>query len=538
MDNRQIAKQFDLIARLMELHEENPFRIRSYTTAYQNLRKLDVPLTGLKEEELMAIPGIGQAVAAKIREFIESGRIDALEKLLAKTPVGLIDVLNIKGIGPKKVRVLWKELGITDIGELEYACYENRLLSLKGFGQKTQDSILTQIDFHKRNAGQILLHQALELSGRLLAVLSSAMPAGRFEVTGDLRRKMETVSVLEFIGTEDRAQVINILLGSDVLQENDGKLNFQGLPVEYHVAAPGQFGTRWFFTTGPDAFVNRFNPGMHREESDVFHEAGCSFIVPELRDRATDESFIVPERLISLEDQRGVIHAHSTWSDGSNTIRQMADACREKGYGYLVLTDHSRSAFYANGLNEERIYKQWEEMAEINRQNPDFRVFRGIESDILYNGELDYADEILDGFELVIASVHSNLNMDQEAAHRRLIGAIEHPRTHILGHMTGRLLLSRPGYPVDHQRIIDACAGNRVAIEINANPHRLDIDWRWIPYALEKGVKICISPDAHNVKGIDDMQFGVWMARKAGAGAADCLNTLDAGELANWAAAK
>lgn len=535
MENRQIAKQFDLLAKLMELHEENPFKIRSYASAYQTIRRLDQDMTDMDEGAMLEVKGIGKAVASKIIEFIETGEISALEKIKSETPEGLIAILQMKGLGPKKVRLLWKELDITSLGELEYACLENRLLSLKGFGKKTQESILVQIEFIKKNAGQVLLSDAEKMGAKILNKLKLKFPDKLFELTGDLRRKMDSLSQLELVGTISTKEFEEAVISLDEIEKFDKGLLMNGLPLHYHESGQEEFGAILFSSTGPDEFTALFKLDRLKDEKEVFKQNNKSYIVPEQRDLLGGKNWSELPELMTLNDQKGVIHAHSTWSDGNNTIQQMVDSCKEEGYSYLVITDHSKSAFYANGLNEERILQQWKEIDEINAANPGFRVFKGIESDILYNGKLDYEDDLLSSFEVIIASIHSNLKMNEEKAHERLMGAIENPHTHILGHLTGRLLLSRPGYPVDHKRIIDACAANKVAIEINANPHRLDIDWRWLPYALDKGVKICISPDAHNTKGIKDMKYGVWMARKGGVGADQCLNTLDSHSFAQWA---
>lgn len=538
MENRQIAKQFDLLAKLMELHGENPFKIRSYSSAYQNLRRLDVDLNQMTEEELMAIKGIGKAVAAKIREYIDFGTIQALEKIKSETPEGVVEMLYLKGIGPKKVRLLWKDLDITSLGELEYACFENRLLTLKGFGKKTQEGILEQLEFLKQQAGKVLLPVAETIAERVMSELHDHFPGARFSLTGAIRRKMEVLEVIELVGTADSALVFDVLKKQEVIEKSDGELKVGGVDLSYHQATEVDFGTRLFETTGPESFTQNLKTDDFADEQLVFNALGTSFIPPEVRDLVAENIEIQLDTLVTHDTQKGVIHAHSTWSDGQNSIQEMVNACKKAGYSYLVLTDHSRSAFYANGLDEDRIFQQWKEIDRINDENPGFRVFKGIESDILYHGDLDYAPELLGNFEVVITSVHSNLKMDEATAQNRLVKAIENPFTHILGHMTGRLLLSRPGYPVNHQRIIDACAENQVAIEINANPHRLDIDWRWVPYALEKGVQICISPDAHNTSGIEDMKYGVWMARKGGVPNQSCLNTLSTEAFAQWASKK
>ncbi len=308
-----------------------------------------------------------------------------------------------------------------------------------------------------------------------------------------------------------------------------------GFPVTFHRCSRENFGSKQFRHTGSadflKAFVGRFKnvdfTGLPEEE-DVFAKAGVTWLPPELREseRALELMDAGIPQLITEADIRGVVHSHSTYSDGIHTLREMAEASRDRGYGYLVISDHSQAAFYANGLSPERVREQWAEIDVLNAELAPFRIVKGIECDILSDGSLDYDAELLAGFEVVIASVHSNLNMDEERATSRLLTAIANPRTDILGHPTGRLLLSREGYPIDHAAVIDACAEHGVAIELNANPYRLDLDWTWLPYARERGVLISVNPDAHATGGIDDIHFGVLAARKGELTAAGCLNAL------------
>jgi DNA polymerase (family 10) len=315
-------------------------------------------------------------------------------------------------------------------------------------------------------------------------------------------------------------------------------------PVTFYSCDLREFGSKLFRYTGAGDFLEAFvqsYPGLDfrglPEEKAVFERAGMPFIAPELRESGQVLEWARQGRLPALiteADIKGVVHAHSTYSDGLHSLRDMALHARALGYGYLVISDHSKSAFYANGLQPERVMQQWAEIDELNAELAPFRIFKSIESDILNDGSLDYEADILARFDCIIASVHSNLRMDEDKATQRLITAIENPYTTILGHPTGRLLLSRKGYPIDHRRVIDACAANRVAIEINANPYRLDLDWQWIPYALEKGVKLCVNPDAHSKDGIRDIHYGVCAARKGGLSAAECLNALDAAAFAAY----
>ncbi len=527
MDNRSIAKHFDLIAKLMELHGQNPFKIRTYSNAYQVIGRNDNPLIDFDLASLTALPGIGKTLAHHIVELKESGTTRVLDDLIAITPAGILDILKIKGIGAKKVAQIWKELGVESLGELEYACLENRLVSLKGFGEKTQMDLLKQIEFLKKSKGMVLLPTGIALGEIAIGQFREAFPEARFEITGELIRKMEVISQLEFIGTVPQQAIEEKLHGNESFRVSENQLFFANLPLLYQYSTEEDFAQNLLKTTLP--------PGLSDSRAnDIRH------LPAECLDLLMIQDYELPDAddLVSETDIRGVIHAHSKWSDGSHPIEDMALACMKHGYQYLVISDHSVSAFYANGLNEDRVLLQWKEIDEINKRYPDFKVFKGIESDILTDGRLDYSDEMLSKFEVVIASVHSVLKMDESAAVARLIKAIEHPATRILGHLTGRLLLSRSGYPVDHKKIIDACAANKVAIEINSNPHRLDIDWRWLPYAGRKGVDICLSPDAHHPAGVQDMIYGVWMGRKGGLVKETCINTKDRECFEKWLSSK
>lgn len=532
MNNKTIAKHFDLIAKLMELHQHNPFKIRTYANAYQSISRNEQQLIELDAEALIAMPGIGKTLAQNIIELKEKGAITVLDELIAMTPPGILDILKIKGLGAKKIAQIWKELDVESLGELEYACLENRLESLKGFGEKTQQDILKQIDFLKNSKGALLLSVGLEYGENVLIQFRELFPDARFEISGSLKRKMEVIRQIDIVGTIEFELLKQKIAKLDDFMMHAELIHYKNMLVSYHFSLQKDFDDELFLTLLPESIKSDTN----QNSMDELHRfpAECLDLVAMANEKKPADF----DQLLDIGEIRGVIHAHSRWSDGNNTIEEMAIACKEAGYQYLVLTDHSVSAFYANGLNEERVRLQWKEINEINERLPDFKVFKGIESDILTDGRLDYRDEFITGFEVVIASVHSVLKMDETAATARLIKAIEHPSTRILGHMTGRLLLSRSGYPVDHRKIIDACASNRVVIEINSNPHRLDMDWRWLPYAMERGVEICLSPDAHHVSGLTDLIYGVWMARKGGLVKDSCLNTKDRLAFENWVSSK
>ncbi len=519
----------------MELHKDNPFKIRSYNNAYNKLRKIDEPLAGQTEADLQKLEGVGKNIAAKIYELATTGEMATLEKWREKTPEGIREMLKIRGFGPKKVKAVWDGLGVTTVGQLLYAINENRLVELKGFGAKTQESLKEKLEFHQRNLGQYHYRTLDKAATAFEAAWQTSFPDTKIARTGALRRACPTLPHLAFITTLAPADAPNIPnLENLVSTTEKTTATFDGFPLEIHHCSANNFGSKQFRHTGTAAFLAAFVAAFPKvdftnlsEEADVFQKVNCQPIPPEMREQAYiiehARNNDVPE-LITAQDIRGVVHSHSTYSDGIHSLRQMAEAARDKGYAYLVISDHSQSAFYANGLKEDRVREQWAEIDTLNAELAPFHIYKSIESDILADGSLDYPDAILEGFDLVIASVHSGLNMDEEKATQRLLTAIANPHTTILGHPTGRLLLSRAGYPIDHQRIIDACAEHEVAIELNANPYRLDLDWTWIPYAMEKGVKISINPDAHSMGGIDDIKYGVLAARKGGLTAAACWN--------------
>lgn len=524
MTNKEIANYFSDLASIMELHKDNPFKIRSYKNTYIQLRKLDKPLTEMSLEEITAIKGIGKNTSDKIQEIIKTKELQTYNKFRDKTPRGVIEMLKIKGFGPSKIRVVWKELNCETVGELLYACNENRLVSLKGFGQKTQADLIEKINFFYRSKDKFHFARIEEKANAVLAHIQERLVGSQVEFTGQIRRKcpvLDEVGIL--VGNLDIQAIfddsIRLISQKDhtyIAQTKDD------LKIRIYTCEAASFGSKQFRYTASRPFIDEFLnqakekdfKGLATEEA-VFEKASLPFIVPELRDSARYVGQVNPN-LITAADVRGVIHSHTTYSDGINTLREMAEYAKNQGYKYIGITDHSKAAFYANGLKEERVLEQWKEIDALNQEFDDFKIYKGIESDILNDGRLDYEADILKGFDFIIASIHTNLKMDEEKATARLITAIENPYTTMLGHPTGRLLLSRKGYPIHHKKVIDACAANGVSIEMNANPLRLDLDYEWIPYAMEKAVKISINPDAHSTKGIHDIKYGVMAARKGG----------------------
>lgn len=532
MYNPQIADHFSLLSKLLDIHGEDSFRARSYASAAFAIEKLTAPLAGMPPEKIPQIKGIGSSSAQKIAELLKSGRLAVLDKLLGSTPPGILEMMRIKGIGPKKIHTIWKEMGIESLGELLYACRENRLKLYKGFGDKTQQHITDSIEFYLKHKESLLYAQAAPLEPGITTLLEKKFGSSAVMLTGALARQMEIIEHIEYAVASESQTILHKLKEDNFFANAEDKGDHILVILEegpeiriYPCLKEGLAGEAVFRASSPEFAASleklgfgRNNPAGAKSQEEFFKMAGIPFIPAARRE---DPSIIEamksgppPAPPIRPEDIRGLIHCHSTWSDGGNSLEELAGACIKKGLEYMVISDHSKSAFYAQGLSEDRIKAQHEQIDELNLRLKPFRIFKSIECDILNDGSLDYEDKVLGSFDLVIASVHSNLKMTAEKAMERLLKAIENPRTTILGHLTGRLLLSRAGYPVDHEQIIKACAANRVAIELNANPNRLDIDWRHIERALKAGVFISINPDAHSIEGIDDILFGVLQAQK------------------------
>jgi DNA polymerase (family X) len=529
--NDYIADQFSLLSKLMDIHGENSFKTKTYSIAAFTIEKLPEQLADLPPDKIFSIKGIGDATGKKIMTILQTGELPQLKEMIEKTPPGVIEMLNIKGIGPKKIATIWKEMEIESIGELLYACNENRLLLYKGFGEKTQKSVKETIEFYLKSQGSYLFSEAEALVSNIDKKLKQTFANNKFELTGELRRQLEIVNQPEWVTTANVDDLKKFFeQNTFVVANEDGKKiifkDEQNISLLFHLATEQSFFSILFETSCSEEFLHVWKEKTnwdaslnYSSEENIFSSVKINFIPAFQREEETiiDEAKNHPlPAVIQPGDIKAIIHSHSNWSDGSNTIEEMAKACIDKGLEYLVMSDHSKSAFYANGLTEERIKEQHRYIDELNEKLAPFKIFKSIESDILNDGNLDYSDNILSTFDLVIASVHSNLKMSEDKAMMRLIKAIENPYTTILGHMTGRLLLSRPGYPVDHKKIVEACASNNVVIELNAHPRRLDIDWRWIKYALEKNVLLSIDPDAHYLSGYDDIRYGTLAAQKAG----------------------
>lgn len=533
MDNSAIADNFSLLSKLMDIHGENSFKTKTYSIAAFNIDKLPLQLKDTPRENLFSIQGIGKSVGEKVVEMLDKGHLHILDEYIAMTPPGVIEMLNVKGIGPKKIHTIWKEMGLESVGELLYACNENRLTLFKGFGEKTQQNVQEAIEYYLLNQGSFLYAQLEEIFPQIDNYLKKIFSPEKVCVTGAYRRQELTIDEMEFIVLEKNEIIkpkFQTAQPPELLEETESSLLYKlknGLKLRLYTGIKNR-AEQLFLTTGSADFINAFKKEFSilaneksgiTEDEEIFDRANIQYIPSCMRETASVIEQAKKKRLpilIEPKDVKSVIHSHSNWSDGVNTIEEMAKECIKKGYEYLVISDHSKSATYAKGLSEERIREQHRYIDELNGQLAPFKIFKSIECDILNDGSLDYANEILASFDLIIASIHSNLKMPEDKAMARVMNAISNPYVTILGHMTGRLLLSRKGYPLDHKKIIDTCASNGVAIEINAHPRRLDMDWRWIEYATQKNVLLSINPDAHNLEGFNDIKYGVLAAQKGG----------------------
>lgn len=555
LDNKSITRKLKLIIQLMELHEENPFKIRSYQSAIYTIDQGGISLDGLSREELQEIKGIGKSMAEVIVALHETGTAPVLDELLAKTPQGLLEVLQIKGLGPKKIKVLWKQLNITSTHELMEACQSGQVAKLSGFGEKTQQSIINAMEFQEANRSKWLYADLEPMVEALQQDLEQQFGVGKVAITGEYARRLEILEQIDLVvETSDGKAKFDLVNSIPALIQDlkssspfkwRGEVKELNLPIHIHFSSPAEFVQNSLLRTASrghllsqvseESLASFFRSKSFDSELQAYQEAGLGYIAPELREGYFEISLAKEGKLpvlLEMEDLRGSLHNHSTYSDGKHTLREMATYCQSLGYEYLGIADHSRSAFYAGGLDIERVEEQQREIKLLNEELAPFRIFSGIESDILVDGSLDYPDEVLATFDFVVASIHSALSMTRQRATARLVKAIENPFTTILGHPTGRLLLRREGYPLDHQTVIDACAANEVVIEVNANPWRLDLDWRWIRYALDKGVRLSINPDAHEKEAYADMRYGVIVARKGGLTRDMTLNALSADALA------
>lgn len=550
MNNKVIAREFKLLSQLLELHGGNSFKIKSLLATAQTISKSPFEIASKSQAELSGIPGIGKSSALKIQEILTEGSIQELRELVQQTPPGIISLLKVKGIGPKKIATIWKELGIDTIGELWYACKENKIAALKGFGQKTQEELKNLIEFTIENEGKLRYADTKPIADELITLFHKLKPDSLISLTGDLRRYCEIIDRVEVVLEIQKDDLVLLLQASGFFAEIKEKddsvecLHQSGIKTVIYFCEKASFFVRLWETTGSKDHVQQIKQELSSpissspSEEEIYKLAGLAYIPTELREGLNEiqlaKDKAVP-KLIEVGDFKGALHNHSLWSDGIFSIEDMAFYCRDVlRLDYFGVSDHSKTAIYAGGLSIDRVKAQIKEIDGLNSKMAPFRIFKGIESDILSDGSLDYPNELLAELDFVVASIHSQLNMDCKKATTRLLKAIENPYTTILGHPTGRQLLVRKGYPIDHKKIIDACAANGVIMEINCNPLRLDLDWRWIPYCLEKGVRIAVNPDAHHTSELEYLLYGHLVARKGGLSAENCFNCLDLDQVANY----
>ena len=558
MDHKTILNRLKLCIQLLELHDENPFKIRSYQGGLNALERLDQDLMTLSAQDLAAIPGIGKSILEAIQSLKETSSFPALDALLEQTPIGVLEILQVKGLGPKKVQVLWKELGITSTHELMEACQSGKVAQTKGFGEKTQETIIQSLLFKASTSGKWLYADIEETIDSLANRLQQQLPSAQLKIVGDFARRLEIISEGAYlIASADLQEIKSSLTQVAGITWNKatsgpmtwrGKLEEPELQLVIHFCSLEDFASKELLFVASKAHLSSqvneqetmgelIRKSKFESEAEFFQQNNLQYIPREMREGMGEVEQAMASTvpvLLENSDLKGILHNHSTYSDGKHSLRQMAEYCKELGYDYLGISDHSRTASYAGGLEIEKVAKQQAEIDLLNQELAPFRIFKGIESDILPDGSLDYPTEVLRSFDFIVSSVHSVLNMDLKRATDRLLTAIHNPYTTILGHPTGRLLLRREGYPIDHKAIIDACAEKQVVIEINANPWRLDLDWRWVRYAMEQGVMLSINPDAHEMEGYADMQYGVWIGRKGGLTKELTLNALSGKELAGY----
>ncbi|WP_435357646.1 PHP domain-containing protein [Emticicia sp. SJ17W-69] len=544
MSNADIVETIELTAKLLELHNEDEFRIKTFTNAAYNLDKYIGELAQLDFPQLTQIQGVGKMMAGKILEIVSSGTLREMQDLLAKTPEGVLEMFKIKGLGAKKIKVLWNELGLDNLNDLQIACENGSLAKVKGFGEKTKDSILESLLFIQSQAGKLRMNKAAALAEVIAEELGKYFE--NVAISGQIRRQSETVDRLVFLVSYKNTLPDFEAEGFIKEEKNASPFVWRGkylenkIDVEIRYVIDNQLLTKQFLYTADENHLKYRNekgvsllstalatslpenPSQVTVEEGIYEKFGIPYIVPEMREGGFEFDWIQKnknEDLVTWESLKGILHNHSTYSDGQHSLEQMATYCKELGFEYLGIADHSQSATYASGLLITKVQQQHAEIEQLNKKlsiDRPFKILKGIESDILGDGSLDYPDEVLASFDYIVASVHSNLTMNQVRATERLVRAIENPYTTILGHPTGRLLLSRKGYPIDYKEVIDCCAANNVVIEINASPYRLDLDWRWIQYAIERNVMLSINPDAHEMQGYHDMHYGVAVARKGG----------------------
>lgn len=518
ISNKEISKTLELCSKILELLDENEFKIKSYSIAAFKINKHPIQFYTLSPEELSASDILSKSILPKITEILTTGKLSYLEELAAQVPEGLLDLLQIKGLGAKKIKLLHQELGIQSIGELLYACQENRLTHLKGFGEKTQNQIIQNIQFIQSNNNKYLYAEVEAIWNTISSILSNTHPNYEFILAGEFIRQEAVISALDVFTdcpfSAVKETIKTSLQETELLvDEDNNSLKIPHCPLIRIHLLDEQSGKKIALLNSSEAFAQQFQSTLSdagKYEIDFFKHNNLSYSHPAQRELYNEH----PKELLEEFPIKGLIHCHSTWSDGVHSIEQMARAAMERGMEYMVISDHSESAFYANGLTPDRILLQHEEIEKLNEKLAPFKIFKSIEADILYSGEIDYKEEIWKSFDIIIASVHSQLRMTQEKATERILTAMENPYVKILGHPTGRLLLSREGYPLDYDAIFEKCKEKNIVIELNAHPRRLDLDCALINTALSFNITLSINSDAHSTDGIDVLRYGILSAQK------------------------
>jgi DNA polymerase (family 10) len=565
MNKKDVAHILEEIGIILDLKGENPFKVRAYYNGARIVETLDKDLGELVNSgEIAEIKGIGKALAEKISTLVNDGSLPFYEELKSSISEGLLEMLKIPGLGSKKVKVIHDKLGISSIGELEYACRENRLRDLEGFGQKSQDKVLKSIELQKKYSERFLIPVAESESEKIIAYLKKNSKIIRIDIAGSLRRKMETIKDLYIIAScdeENREDLMSYFVSYDqsiqIISQGATKSAIildSGMRAELRLVNDMEYPFLLQHATGCKEHNTKLrrlakeqNYKMNeyglfsgdklipcRNENEIYTKLGLQIIPPERREGLGEIESAKAKNLQPAYDGKpfhGLFHVHTTYSDGANSLKEIAESCQSMGFEYVGICDHSKSAFYANGLAEERVMEQQKEINQLNTTYSGFKIFKGIEADILQDGSLDYEDNVLATFDFVIASVHSNFNLSEEAMTERICRALKNPYVTMLGHPTGRLLLAREPYELNMEKVIEVAGKEKKIIEINANPFRLDLDWRWGHLARNKGIKTAINPDAHSIDGLKDYQYGISIAQKGGFRKEDILNTYTSSEV-------
>jgi len=564
MGTKSIPQILEEIGTLLEIKGENPFKSRAYYNAAKTLSGIDNLDEIITKRKLKEIKGIGEAIAGKVEEYATTGTMAYFEELIHDIPESLLELVQIPNLGPKKIKVLYDDLGITNVGELEYACRENRLIGLPGFGKKTQEKILHGIEFVKRHKGEYLTGEVYPIAYNIREKLQAIVMEGAVEVCGSVRRRKEIVRDIDIlVGGGDSGHVTSFFTSlpevDEIIVSGETKTSCRlksGIEADLRIVSSEEFPYALMYFTGSKEHnvklrgiakkkgfkLNEYglfegeNLVKLKNEEAIYSTLGLAYVPPELREdtgeiEAAEHSQL--PHLVEMTDIKGTFHVHTEASDGIDSIEKIVEFAKRLGFTYIGISDHSKSAYYAGGLKIGDLRRQWEIIDAINAREENFCVFKGIESDILPDGNLDYDEDILKHFDFVIGSIHSSFNLRKNEQEARIIRAMENPYMTMLGHPTGRLLLSRDGYDIDMRTIIDAAARTGTIIELNASPYRFDIDWRHMKYTKEKGVMISINPDAHVAAGLAEVLYGVGIARKGWQEKKDVLNTHTAAEVAD-----